>query len=115
MYCNFIITVARTVGKGVINVEENASWEKFKINAVPLVRCMREGTEGLKKMREEIEAENEGFAIATPVRWLENPRTIRERRSNREIAMSSTVLVVKGSKAAQKVITQGIKAAGLWY
>jgi hypothetical protein len=115
MYRDVIITAARTVDKGVIDVEENESWERLKIHAVPLVRYMGKGTEGLQKMREEFEAENEGIAIPTQVRWLANPRTIRERRQNGEIAASSVVFVVKGSKAAQKLIKKGIKAAGVWY
>jgi len=41
-----------------------------------------------------------------------NPRTIRERRQNGKIAASSVVFVLNGSKAAQKVIMKGIKAAG---
>lgn len=44
-----IITTACTVNKGVINVEENKSWEIFNIHAVPLIRYMGTGTECLQK------------------------------------------------------------------
>jgi hypothetical protein len=114
-YRDIIITAARTVDKGVVDVEENESWERLKIHAVPLIRYMGKGTEGLQKMREEFEAENEGIVIPTQVRWLANPRTIRERRQNGEIAASSVVFVVKGSKVAQSLVKKGIKAAGVWY
>jgi hypothetical protein len=114
-YRDIIITAARTVDKGVVDVEENESWERQKIHAVPLVRYMGKGTEGLQKMREEFEAENEGVAIPAQVRWLANPRTIRERRQNGEIAASSVVFVVKGNKVAQRLVKMGIKAAGVWY
>jgi len=76
---------------------------------------MGKGTEGLQKMREEFEAENEGIKVPTKVRWLPNPRTIRERRQNRDIGSSSVVIVVTGSKAAQVWPKKGIKAAGVWY
>ena len=99
-YCDLIITAARTVDKGVVDVEGNETWERLKIHAVPLVRYMGKGTEGLQKMREEFEAKNEGITIPTQVRWLANPHTIRERRPNREFAASSVGFVVKGSKAA---------------
>jgi len=66
-------------------------------------------------MREELEAENEGIAISTQVRWLANHQNIRERRQNGEIAMSSVVFVVMGSRLAQSLIQKGIKAAGVWY
>jgi len=87
-YRDIIVTAARTVDKGVIDVEENESWERLKIHAVPLAWYMGKGTEGLQKMREEFEAANDGVHIATQVRWLANPLTIRERRQNGEIAAS---------------------------
>jgi len=114
-YHDIIITAARTVSRGVVDVEENETCERLKIHAVPLVRYMGKDTEGLLKMREKFEAENKGIAIPTQVRWLANPRTIRERRQNGEITTSSVVLVVKGSRLVQSLIKKGIKAAGVWY
>jgi len=114
-YCDIIITAARSVDKGVVDVEENESWDRRKIHAVPLIRYMGKSTEGLQKMREEFEAENEGIVIPTQVRWLANPRTIRERRQNGEIAVASVVFVVKGSKIAQSLVKNGIKVVGVWY
>jgi len=79
-YWNVIITAGMTVDRGVMDVEGNKTWERIQIHAVPLVRYIGIGTEGSQKMREEIEAENEGIAIPTQARWLANPRIIRERR-----------------------------------
>jgi predicted phage tail protein len=79
-YRNIIITAARTVDKSVVDVKENESWEWLMIHAVPLVWYMGRGKEGLLMIREEFEANNEGMNIPTQVRWLANPRTIRERR-----------------------------------
>ena len=112
---DIIINAARTVDKGVVDLEENESWERLMIHAVPLVRYTGIGTESLQKMGEEFEAENEGRVIPTEVRWLVNPRTIRERRQSGEIAASSVVFVVKGSRVAQSLVTKDIKAAGVWY
>jgi hypothetical protein len=53
-YLKVIINAARTFHKGVINVEQNESWERLKVHAVPLVRSMGQGPEGLQKMRDEI-------------------------------------------------------------
>jgi len=80
MFRGVFITAALTVDKGSIDVEQNEFWESLKIYAEPLVRYMGNGTEGLQNMRKEIEAENEGIAICTQVRWLANPRTLSERR-----------------------------------
>ena len=114
-YCDIIITAARTVDNGVVDVEENESWERLKIHPVPLIRYMGKGTEGLQKMREAFAAENDGIVIPTQVRRLGNPRTIRERRQKGEIAVTSVVFVVKGSKMAQSIVKRGNKAAGVWY
>jgi len=113
-YCDIIISAARTLNKGGVDVEGNETWERLKIHAVPLVWYRGKGTESLQKMREEIEAENEGITIRTQVRWLVNPRTIRERGQNRQITVSSVICVVKGSNAAQVLCRKGIKAAGVW-
>jgi hypothetical protein len=114
-YRDAIIMAARTVDRGVGDVEENEAWERLKIHAVPLVRYMGKGTEGLQQMRKEFEVQNEGIAILAQVQWLANPRTIRERRQNREITPSLIVFVVKGNKVAKTLIKKGIKAAGVWY
>jgi len=107
-YRNIIIMAAKTVDKGVVDVEENEPWERMKIHAVPLVLYMGKGTDGLQKMREEFEAENEGVVIPAQVRWLANLHTIRERRQNRAIAASSLVFVVKGNNVAQCLVKMGI-------
>jgi len=115
LYRDIIITAASTVDIGVVDVEEIKTWEKLKSHAVPLVLYMGKDTEGLGKMREEFEAENEGIKVSTQVRWLANSRTIRERRQNGDIAAQSVVIFGKGSKAAQDFVKKCIKAAGVWY
>jgi len=114
VYRDLIITAARTVDKGVINVEGNISWERRKIHTVPLVRYMGNGMEGLQMMRDEIHDENNGVMIPVQVRWLANPHSIRERRQRGEISASSVVFVVKRNKVARKPVKDGIKAAGEW-
>jgi len=65
-YCD-IITAVRTVDSGGVKVEKNETWERLKIYVVPLGKYMGKGTEGLPKMREGFEAENEGIGIPTKV------------------------------------------------
>jgi len=76
---------------------------------------MGKDTEGLQKMRDKFEAQTQGVTIPTQVRWLVNPRTIGERRQKGEIATSSVVFVVKGSKVGKDLVKMGNKAAGVWY
>jgi hypothetical protein len=72
---------------------------------------METGTNGLQKMWEEFEAENEGIPIPTQVQWLVNSYTMRERRQNGEIATSSVLFVVNESKLTQSLIKKGIQVA----
>jgi len=73
LFRDIIIQAARTVDKGIIDVEGNESWERLKIHTVRLVRYMGKGSKGQRTMREEIQAENEGVAIPAQLRWLSNP------------------------------------------
>jgi len=57
-YRDIIITAARTADKGVVDVEENEFWERLEIHAVPRIRYMGIGTEGLQKMGEEFAPHN---------------------------------------------------------
>jgi len=59
LYRDIIIKAARSVDKGIINMEGNKSWERLKIHTVRLLRYMGKGSEGLQKLSEEIQAENE--------------------------------------------------------
>jgi len=64
-YCDIIIMAAWTVNKGAIDVKESESWERLKINAVPLIQNIGRRTEGLLKMPEEIEVANQGMLNLT--------------------------------------------------
>jgi len=66
-YSEVMIAAAHTVDKGVIDVEDNESWERLKIHALPLERDMGKGTEGLQKIRDEIHPEMEGVVIPIQV------------------------------------------------
>jgi hypothetical protein len=115
LYHDVFITAAKSVDKGIIDGEENQSWETQKIHAVPLIWYMRKGAEGLQQMQKEFEAENEVIVNPTHVQWLAHPCTIRVGRQNGENSASSVVFVVMGSKVAQNLFKKGIEAAGVWY
>jgi hypothetical protein len=94
----------RTVDGRVVDVEQNETLERLGIHAVPLVQYMTKGTEGLQTLREEFEAENKGIAIHSQVRWLANPRIIRESGENRAIARSLEGFVIMRNKVARSLI-----------
>ena len=78
-YRDTIIQAARTVDPGIINITSNETWKRVKIHGVPLFLYMGKGTNGLNKLREEIEVENEGVEIPMEIRWLGRVSTIRDR------------------------------------
>jgi len=66
-YRDIIMTATRSVDKGVVDVEENDSWEKYKIPRSAASVVHGKWHEGLQAMREGFEAENEGIAIPNQV------------------------------------------------
>jgi len=64
-YRDIINTAERTVDKAVVDIEENETWAGLMIHSAPLLQYMGKGTEGRQKMREELEAENEGIVSPT--------------------------------------------------
>ena len=114
-YHKVIINAARMVKMGVIDVEENESWEKLKVHAVPLVRYMGKGTEGLRTVGDEIHAQNKGVVIRGQLRRLANPDSIREMRQRKEMTVLSVVFAVNGDKLAWRLVKEGIKAERVWY
>ena len=109
-----IITVVRTVDKGVIDVKDNATLERVMIHSVPFVRYKAKGTGGWQKMREEFDLGSVGIAITTPVHWLASPGTMRKRWQNGEITISWVVFVIQRCKVAQRLIKEGIMVTGEW-
>jgi hypothetical protein len=111
LYRDMIIKAARSVDMGIIDVEGNESWERLNIPTVPAVRYLGNSNEGLPKMREDIQSEIEGVAIADQVRWLLNSRIIRDREQREDINASSVVFIVRGKKVAQRLVNNGVIAA----
>jgi len=65
---DIIISAAWTVDNGVVNLDENESWDTLKIHAVPARHYMGKGTGGHQEMREAFEVQQEGTVILTNVR-----------------------------------------------
>ena len=78
-YRDTVICATRTVDAGIVSVEVNEIWKRLKIHGIPLARYVGKGTHGTEKLREEIEAENEGVTIPIVVRWLGRLEEIKER------------------------------------
>jgi len=86
IFCHVLNSVALTVGNSVIDLTEIMSWERITMHAVPGVRYMGKGTEGVPKMQDAINRENEGVKILVQVHQLVNPNNVRQRSQNGKIA-----------------------------
>jgi hypothetical protein len=106
-YRDVLIAAITSVDRHVVDVRAHESWTKVKIHAIPLRRFMGRGTEGIQKLRAEIEAENPGVVIPRAVRWLGNPRRIKERYRSGDIQKSSAVFVVKNPDIAKDILKRG--------
>ena len=116
-YKDIVITAARTVDLGVVDVEVNEVWKRLKVHGIPLARYMGEGTNGTQRLREDIEAENARVGVAIPlaVRWLGKLSEIRERAREGKITASSVTFVVRGEEVAGKLVRNGLRIMGRLY
>ena len=110
-----VIRAARTVDLSIVDITANETWHRVKIHGVPLNRYLGKGTHGLEKLREELEAENEGLEIPMQIRWLGRVPVIRERAATDGIRGSSVTFVVRGQPMADRFIRSGARAAGKHY
>lgn len=46
------------------------TWRWAKIHGIPVARCLGEGINRLKTLKEEPEADNEDIKIPSTIRWL---------------------------------------------
>ena len=114
-YRDTVIRAARTQDAGIVGVELNEIWKRVKIHGIPLARYVGKGTHGTEKLREEIEAENEGVTIPLVVRWLGKLADIKARAMRGEISASSITFVVRGEGVANRLIKNGLRIIGKIY
>ena len=100
-YRNTILGAGLTVDPTVVDISANETWRRVKIHGVPLNRYLGKGTHGLEKLREEIEAENEGVEIPMQIRWLGRVPDIKQRSVEGAIRGSSVTFVVRTAHGRQ--------------
>ena len=66
-----VLKVSWTVGASILDVVVQQRWKWIRIHNVSLTRYMGKARDGgLRKIREELEAENSGVHIPAEIRWL---------------------------------------------
>ena len=112
---DMVFRAARTRGPSIIDLDLNETWERVQIHGAPVAHYVGEGTHGTEKLREEIEAENEGVEIPFPVRWLGQPSKAKARFKERAIAPSSVAFAVSGEGLFNVLSKNGLRLLGRRY
>jgi hypothetical protein len=114
-YREIVIKAARKVDAGIVDIETNELWERVKMHGVNFDRYLGKKTGGgLEKLRQELQAENEGVVLPLAISWIGGPKDVHKKKGDGKKA-SSVVFAVKGSKMAEKVLKGGLRAAGVKY
>jgi len=114
-YREIVIKAARKVDTGIVDIETNELWERVKMHGVNFDRYLGKKTGGgLEKLRQELQAENEGVVLPLAINWIGGPKDVQKKKMEGKKA-SSVVFAVKGSKMAEKVLKGGLRAAGVKY
>ena len=76
---NEVIQAARTADPSVTGLQARTAWWWIEAHAIPVARYLGKGSRGTDALRGELEVENEGVKIPSPVRWLSGAASIRVR------------------------------------
>ena len=106
------IRAARTVDPSVAGLEARPSWWWMKIHGVPVARFVGRGPNGLTALREELEAENGGLSVPSPVRWLSGATSVKTRYREGVISASSVILAVRDEDTFRRVRKSGLRLQG---
>ena len=99
-----------TVYGAVSDVLPQQKWKWIRIHNVSLVQYMgRSGS--LRKLREELEAENAGVHISADIRWLGGAK-VRARFQETRSGSSSVVAAVLGEAVFNRLCRSGIRLPG---
>jgi len=114
-YRAIVIKAARKVDAGIVDIETNELWERVKMHGVNFDRSLGKKTGGgLEKLRQELQAENEGVVLPLAINWIGGLKDVQKKKAEGKKS-SSFVFAVKGSKMAEKVLKGGLRAAGIKY
>jgi len=110
-----MIKAARKVDTGIVDIETNELWERVKMHGINFDTYLGKKTGGgLEKLRQELQAENEGVVLPLAINWIEGLKDVQKKKAEGKKA-STVVFAVKGSKMAEKVLKGGLRAAGVKY
>jgi hypothetical protein len=114
-YREIVIKAARKVDAGIVDIETNELLERVKMHGINFDRYLGKKTGGgLEKLRQELQAENEGVGLPLAISWIGGLNDVQKKKADGNKA-SLVVFAVKGSKMAKKVLKGCLRAAGVKY
>ena len=109
------LQAARTVDTSTTNIVAQQKWMWTRIHIISLTRYMgRERGGGLRKLWEELEAENSGLHIPAEIRWLGGAKVRTRFRAKKEGAFSM-VTAVLGEATFNRLCRYGVRLFGAPY
>jgi len=114
-YREIVMKAARKVDTGIVDIETNELWERVKMHSVNFDRYLgKKMGGGLEKLRQELQAGNEGVVLPLTINWIGGPKDVQKKKAEGK-KVSTVVFAVKRSKMAKKVSKGGLRAAGVKY
>ena len=108
-----VLKAARTVDASIVDIVVQQKWMWTRIHNISLTRYMgKERDGGLRKLREELEAENSGIQIPAEIRWLGGAK-VRAHFQERKEGASSVVAAVLGEATFNRLCRYGIRLLGV--
>ena len=108
-----VLKAARTVDASISDIASQQKWMWTRIHNMSLTRCMgKEKDGGLRKLREELEAENSGVQIPAEIRWLGGAK-VRARFQEKKEGASSVVAAVLGEATFNHLCRYSVRLLGV--
>lgn len=107
---DLVLQAVHTVYGAVLDVVPQQKWKWARIHNVSLVQYMGRGG-NLRKLREELEAENAGVHIPADIRWLGRAK-VRARFQETRSGSSSVVAAVLGEAVFSRLCRGWIRLPG---
>ena len=110
---DMVLKAARTVNASISDIASQQKWMWTRIHNISLTRYMgKEKDGGLRKLHEELEAENSGVQIPAEIRWLGGAKVRAWFQEKKEGAFS-VVAAVLGEVTFNHLCRYGVRLLGV--
>ena len=108
-YSNMLIRAAKSINKGIIEVEVLQKWHRLKVHGMPLLRYF--GEEKIEILSWEIESSIE-IKLKTTPQWLLSKVRLKKRLDTGDTRRSAIIITVGSEEEASKLCAKGLRFGG---